>query len=154
MNETATTPNTAAPSAAVILNLSSSSIASPSLAPTARDVNATTAQHNHVLESAEEEHSSDAVTTLLVLVALIACLLAAYRVRRHRIYYLPESTIALLVGAALGGAARLSTDDLVLFEFVSLAKKIWGHCVSYILEQFLCIYIYAFSHRLLFFNSL
>lgn len=73
-----------------------------------------------VLEQAEEEHTDDAYTVLLMNVTLIACLLAAYYVRRFRIYYLPESALSLLTGVVVGGVARLwKGDDLQLFEFVS-----------------------------------
>ena len=72
-----------------------------------------------VLEQAETEHSSDAYTALLLNVTLIACLLAAYYVKRFRIYYLPESALALLTGVVVGGGARLFTENLQLFEFVS-----------------------------------
>ena len=76
-----------------------------------------------VLEQAEEAHSSDAYTALLLNVTLIACLLAAYYVKRFRIYYLPESALALLMGVLVGGAARLFTENLQLFEFVSFAES-------------------------------
>ena len=78
-----------------------------------------------VLEQAEEEHTYDAVTALMLNVTLIACLLAAYYVRRFRIYYLPESALALLTGVVVGAGARLLTpeDHLVLFEFVSCSLR-------------------------------
>lgn len=86
----------------------------PSMAPSGIDPD-----DIHALEIAEEEHNMDAITTLLLIFTLIACLLAAYYVKRRRIYYLPESAISLLVGVFVGGVARLSTDNLQLFEFVS-----------------------------------
>lgn len=70
-------------------------------------------------EKAEEEHTFDAVTSLLLNLTIIVCLLLAYYVKKYRIYYLPESAGALLVGIVIGGIARLSTDKLELFEFVS-----------------------------------
>lgn len=73
-----------------------------------------------VLEKAEEEHEYDAVETLLLNLCLICCLMLAYYVKRFRIYSFPESTGALLVGAIIGGGARLYTENLTLFEFVSV----------------------------------
>jgi hypothetical protein len=67
----------------------------------------------------QEAHEYDALTALLLTVTLIGCLLLAYYVKRFRIYYLPESAGAILVGIVVGGMARLATDDLVLFVFVS-----------------------------------
>jgi len=68
-------------------------------------------------EKAEAEHNYDARTTLLLNVTIIGCLLLAYYVKKFRIYYLPESAGALLVGVVVGGIARLSTNKLKLFEF-------------------------------------
>lgn len=87
----------------------------PSNEPTiSNDTSTTTA-----LDIAEEEHEYDAVTAVLINVTLIGCLLLAYYVKRFRIYSLPESAGALLMGVMVGGIARLCTDKLVLFEFVS-----------------------------------
>ena len=72
-----------------------------------------------VLAQADKEHAYDAVTTLLLNVTLIICLLAAYYVKRFRLYHLPESALSLMVGVVVGGVARLTTDNLQLFEFVS-----------------------------------
>lgn len=72
---------------------------------------------NRDYEKAEEEHEYDAVTALLLNVTIIGCLLLAYYVKKFRIYTLPESAGALLVGIAVGGIARLSTDNLQLWEF-------------------------------------
>ncbi|GAX26663.1 solute carrier family 9 (sodium/hydrogen exchanger), member 8 [Fistulifera solaris] len=71
------------------------------------------------LDIAEEEHEYDAVTAVLINVTLISCLLLAYYVKRFRIYSLPESAGALLIGVLVGGIARLCTNKLVLFEFSS-----------------------------------
>lgn len=74
------------------------------------------------LVKADEVHAYDAVTALLINVTIIICLLAAYYVKRFRLYHLPESALSLMVGVLLGGVARLSTDDLQLFEFVSRSE--------------------------------
>jgi sodium/hydrogen exchanger 8 len=80
-------------------------------------LNVTVDNSTAALEAAEEEHTHDARTTLLLNVTIIGCLLLAYYVKKFRIYYLPESAGALLVGVVVGGIARLSTDRLKLFEF-------------------------------------
>jgi sodium/hydrogen exchanger 8 len=71
----------------------------------------------HEAELVEEEHVFDAISSLALNITLIACLLMAYFVRRFRIYYLPESAGALIIGMVIGGIARLTVDDLKLFEF-------------------------------------
>jgi len=83
------------------------------------DVSNATDFGNSTLVAAEEEHAHDAITTLYLNVTIIGCLLLAYYVKRHKIYHLPESAGAMLVGVVVGGIARLSTDKLTLFEFVS-----------------------------------
>lgn len=88
----------------------------PSLAPT-EFVNVT--EGFMEAELAEEEHEFDAISSLVLNITIIFCLLLAYFVKRYRIYSLPESAGALLVGIIIGGIARLSTDNLQLFEFVS-----------------------------------
>lgn len=70
-------------------------------------------------ELAEEEHEFDAISALALNLVIIGCLLLAYFVRKFRIYSLPESAGALVVGMVIGGIVRLTTDDLALFEFVS-----------------------------------
>ena len=71
----------------------------------------------HEAELAEEEHIFDAISSLVLNITLIACLLTAYFVRHYRMYYLPESAGALIIGMVIGGIARLTVDDLKLFEF-------------------------------------
>ncbi|CAB9529691.1 Sodium/hydrogen exchanger [Seminavis robusta] len=86
----------------------------PTLSPTYYvDPNATVVDFAEV----ENEHETDAITVLLMNVVIIGCLLLAYYVKQHRIYYLPESAGALMLGMVIGGVARLSTDNLKLFEF-------------------------------------
>ena len=93
------------------------------------------------LEIAEEEHAYDAVTSLLLNVTLIGCLLLAYYVKRFRIYSLPESAGALLVGVVVGGVVRLSTEKLKMFEFVSIEC----FCASLCLCLCLCLYFSSYS---------
>jgi len=70
-------------------------------------------------EKAEEEHEFDAEAAFTLNVTIIGCLLLAYVVKRFRIYSLPESAGALLVGVIVGGMARLTVgaQNLDLFEF-------------------------------------
>jgi solute carrier family 9 (sodium/hydrogen exchanger), member 8 len=68
-------------------------------------------------EKAEEEHEFDAAAAFTLNLTIICCLLLAYVVKKFRIYSLPESAGALLVGVVIGGMARLTTDRLELFEF-------------------------------------
>lgn len=96
-------PTTAAPSISAF----------PSLTPTV-NISASI-----IFEEAEIEHETDAITVLLMNVTIIGCLLLAYYVKRYRIYHLPESAGALILGMMIGGIARLATDNLKLFEFVS-----------------------------------
>ena len=70
-------------------------------------------------ELIEEEHVFDANASLALNFTLITCLLLAYFVKKFKIYYLTESAGALIVGMIIGGIARLTTDNLQLFEFVS-----------------------------------
>ena len=72
---------------------------------------------------AEEEHEFDAISALVLNITIIGCLLLAYYVKKYQIYYLPESAGALLVGIIIGGIARLSTNRLELFEFVSFMLR-------------------------------
>mmetsp|Transcript_18043 Transcript_18043/g.43691 ORF Transcript_18043/g.43691 Transcript_18043/m.43691 type:complete len:730 (-) Transcript_18043:80-2269(-) len=64
-----------------------------------------------VAQQAEAEHEFDAQAGFVLIFTLIACLLLAYSVKRFRIYWLPESAGALLVGVVVGGIARLSLAD-------------------------------------------
>jgi len=76
----------------------------PSSAPT--DIN---------ISDSVEIHSNDAYTALLLNVTLIVCILLGYYIKVNRIYYLPESGAAMLVGVFIGGMARIWLDDLTLF---------------------------------------
>jgi solute carrier family 9 (sodium/hydrogen exchanger), member 8 len=73
--------------------------------------------NNIAAEKAEQEHEFDAQAAFTLNLTIIACLLLAYAVRKFRIYSLPESAGALLVGVFIGGIARCTTDRLELFEF-------------------------------------
>ena len=97
-----------AATAATVDAAGTASTSVPTLAPTV--VN---------FDVAEEEHSSDAYTALALNFTLIVCVMMAYYVKKHKIYYLPESAAAMLVGVVIGGIARLFLTDLTLWTFVS-----------------------------------
>jgi len=78
----------------------------PSIAPTVA-----------LIDDAEEIHEFDAYTALLLNVTLIGCVLLAYYIKINRIYYIPESGAAMLIGVFIGGIARFAVDDLTLFSF-------------------------------------
>ncbi len=91
-----------------------STAVSPSLPPTVVNITDSIKE----AELAEEEHEFDAISALALNLVIIGCLLLAYFVKKFRIYALPESAGALIVGMVIGGIVRLTTDNLTLFEFV------------------------------------
>lgn len=67
-----------------------------------------------------EAHEFGALNTLLLVVVLGLCIISAYLIKEHKIYYLPESAAALLVGLIVGGLARLiypSKEELKFLTF-------------------------------------
>ena len=96
--------------------------------------------HSYIeAELAEEEHVFDANASLALNATLIVCLLLAYYVKKFKIYYLTESAGALIVGMIIGGMARLTTDNLQLFEFVSnLYTLLVCFIIFLISKYFLC----------------
>jgi sodium/hydrogen exchanger 8 len=72
-----------------------------------------------VAEEKEKEHEFDAEAAFTLCVTIIGCLLLSYAIKRFRIYSLPESAGALLMGVIVGGMARLivGTENLNFFEF-------------------------------------
>lgn len=72
------------------------------------DTNTTT---TNSLQTAEEEHNYDAITTVCLNIILILCVLGAYAVKRFRLYCLPESVVALLIGILTGGLAKAFIAD-------------------------------------------
>jgi hypothetical protein len=99
------------------------------------------------LEKVEEEHEFDALTSLLINVTIIGCLLISYTVKKFRIYYLPESAGAMVVGMVVGGMARLLTpDNLLLFEFVRRAVdvRLWL-VLAFLRLLVLIIFLLSFS---------
>jgi len=67
-----------------------------------------------------EAHEFGALNTLLLVVVLGLCILSAYLIKEHKVYYLPESAAALMVGLIVGGLARLiypSKEELRFLTF-------------------------------------
>ena len=87
-------------------NINNETTLYPSMAPTMA-----------LVDDAEEIHEFDAYTALLLNVTLIGCVLLAYYIKINRIYYIPESGAAMLIGVFIGGMARFAVDDLTLFSF-------------------------------------
>jgi sodium/hydrogen exchanger 8 len=54
----------------------------------------------------ESAHEFGALNTLLLVVILGLCILAAYLIKQNQFYYLPESAAAIMVGLFVGGLAR------------------------------------------------
>jgi len=70
-----------------------------------------------LVEDAEEIHLSDAYAGVILNTTLIGCVLLAYYVKKNKLYFLPESAIAMLVGVVCGGLSRAFISDLTLYEF-------------------------------------
>lgn len=67
-------------------------------------------------------------------VVLGLCILLAYLIRRNRIFFLPESSAAILVGVVVGGMAKLfypTKDELDFLSFnsVSATNQNWQYVV-------------------------
>ena len=73
-----------------------------------------------MISSQDAAHEFGALNTLLIVVVLGLCILAAYLIKQNSFYYLPESAAAILVGLIVGGLARY--DDSEVFH-VSIFKK-------------------------------
>jgi solute carrier family 9 (sodium/hydrogen exchanger), member 8 len=72
-------------------------------------------------DAPQEIHDNDAYSTTFINLTLISCLLLAYFVKQYRLYCLPESAGALIIGVIVGGIVRLVTNDLQLFVFVRVS---------------------------------
>lgn len=59
-----------------------------------------------MISSQDAAHEFGALNTLLLVVVLGLCILAAYLIKQNSFYYLPESAAAILVGLIVGALAR------------------------------------------------
>lgn len=66
--------------------------------------------------SPEDLHSSDAFAAVFLNVALICCVLFAYLIKEKRVYYLPESSAAMIIGLVIGGFVKWSQNDRHLYQ--------------------------------------
>lgn len=65
-------------------------------------------------------HEFGALNTLLLVVILGLCILSAYLIKQNSLYYLPESTAAMVVGMVVGGLAKAvypSSEELNFLTF-------------------------------------
>lgn len=65
-----------------------------------------TSAENRMTSTQDAAHEFGALNTLLLVVVLGLCILAAYLIKQNSFYYLPESAAAILVGLVVGGLAR------------------------------------------------
>eukprot|EP00587_Corethron_hystrix_P003756 CAMPEP_0113319948 /NCGR_PEP_ID=MMETSP0010_2-20120614/13943_1 /TAXON_ID=216773 ORGANISM="Corethron hystrix, Strain 308" /NCGR_SAMPLE_ID=MMETSP0010_2 /ASSEMBLY_ACC=CAM_ASM_000155 /LENGTH=519 /DNA_ID=CAMNT_0000177613 /DNA_START=112 /DNA_END=1668 /DNA_ORIENTATION=+ /assembly_acc=CAM_ASM_000155 len=87
---------------------------SPTSSPTSKVfalINKVTPGNTTSILPGEAEHEFDAIAALLLVITLIVCILFGYYVKVHRIYCLPESAVAMLVGVVLGGITRFINPD-------------------------------------------
>mmetsp|Transcript_1590 Transcript_1590/g.2263 ORF Transcript_1590/g.2263 Transcript_1590/m.2263 type:complete len:614 (+) Transcript_1590:160-2001(+) len=70
-----------------------------------------------LIEDPEETHESDAYAAVFLNITLIGCVLLAYYIKKNRIYYIPESAAAMIVGVLIGGMAKFLVSDLTLYKF-------------------------------------
>jgi len=99
-----------------ILSGSSMSTGSPTGSP-APSLALLTNEEIEPIINAEEVHSYDAYAAVFLNMTLIICVLLAYYVKNNRMYYLPESAVAIIVGVVIGGVATFFLDDLTLYQF-------------------------------------
>lgn len=67
--------------------------------------------------NAEELHEEDAYAAVLLNVILIICVLLAYFIKEHKIYFLPESVAAIILGIAIGALVSFFLNDVTLYQF-------------------------------------
>jgi len=70
-------------------------------------------------------HEFDALNTLLMVVILGLCILSSYLIKKHKLYYLPESAAALLVGLAVGGVARMVDPSQAELDLLSFQPEVF-----------------------------
>jgi sodium/hydrogen exchanger 8 len=71
------------------------------------------------------EHEFGALNTLLLVVILGLCVLAAYLIKQNAFYYLPESAAAIFVGLIVGGLARAVYPSAEELEFLTFEPELF-----------------------------
>jgi len=66
---------------------------------------------------AEELHEEDANAAVFLNIILIICVLVSYLIKEYKIYYLPESAAAMIIGVAIGAFLSVFLTDLTLYQF-------------------------------------
>ena len=82
------------------------------------------------MEEEAEIHEFGALNTLLFVVVLVMSILLAFILKQHRCYYLSETAAVLLVGVAVGLAARVSTQPAWLGVRASAGRHDNCSCAS------------------------
>ena len=70
-------------------------------------------------------HQFGALNTLLFVIILGLCILAAYLIRINKFYYVPESAAAIFVGLIVGGLVRLGYPSVEELHFLSFPSEIF-----------------------------
>lgn len=127
-----------------------------------RGLDETAGESTHEIGAEEEAHEFGALNTLLFVAVLAVCILCAYLIKKHRVYYLHESAAIVMVGILVGGLARLflpsdEVDFLTfqpeLFYFLLLPPIIFeaGYTLrrKHFFQNFFAIVLYAVFGTLL-----
>lgn len=77
------------------------------------------------MSTAEAAHEFGALNTLLLVVILGLCIMAAYLIKQNSFYYLPESAAAIVVGIIVGGLAKLVYPSNEELKFLSFESEIF-----------------------------
>jgi len=75
--------------------------------------------------SNEDEHEFGALNTLLLVVCLGLCIVTAYLVRWHKVYYLAECSTAILIGMISGYFASILYPSKEELKFLTLNPEIF-----------------------------
>lgn len=70
-------------------------------------------------------HEFGALNTLLLVVILGLCILAAYLIKQNSFYYLPESAAAIFVGLIVGALARAVYPSAEELEFLTFEPELF-----------------------------
>lgn len=73
----------------------------------------------------EIKHEFGALNTLLLTVILGLCVISAYLVKQNKIYFIPESAAAILVGLIVGALAKLAYDTREELDFLTFEPELF-----------------------------